>query len=88
MLIRAGMRAAFTVLTLALALSAVHAAEPLRLQVIPFREAGQGNTRQPVHRFEGELKAPPTLNVPRAAKPSRKRRRRWTRGGDHDWLMD
>ena len=84
------MRAAFTVLTLALAPIAVHAAEPLRLQVIPFREAGQDNTRQPVHRFEGELKAPPTLNmnVPRAAKPSRKRRRRWTRGGDHDWLMD
>ena len=84
------MRAAFTVVTFALATGSVHAAEPLRLQVIPFREAGQGNTRQPVHRFEGELKAPPTLNVnvPRAAKPSRKRRRRWTRGGDHDWLMD
>jgi len=83
------MRAAFTVVTFALATGSVHAAEPLRLQVIPFQEAG-GNTQQPIHRFEGELKPPPALNMhaPRAASPPRKRQRRWTRGRDHDWLMD
>ena len=88
-MIRGGIQTAFTALTLALTASAVHAAEPLRLQVIPFQEAG-GNTQQPVHRFEGELKSPPALNMhaPRAASPPRKRHRRWTRGRDHDWLMD
>ena len=86
---RGGMQTAFTTLTLALATGAVHAVEPLRLEVIPFQEAG-GNTQQPIHRFEGELKPPPALDMhaPRAASPPRKRQRRWTRGGDHDWLMD
>ena len=74
-------------LTLALGQGAVYAAQPLRLQVIPFQEAGRGNMRQPVHRFEGELKTPPTLDIKpaRAAAPPKKRQRRWTRGGDHDW---
>ena len=89
-LIPGAKRAAFTALTMALATGAVHAAQPLRLEVIPFQEAGRGNTQQPVHRFEGELKSPPALNMhaPRAASPPRKRQRRWTRGRDHDWLMD
>ena len=38
----------------------VQAAEPIRLQVIPY-EAGWGSVQIPVHNFQGTLQAPPSL---------------------------
>ena len=74
------------VLTAALPLKA---AEPIRLQVIPY-EAGWGSLQIPVHNFQGTLQAPPPLmpDVPTVEKKPRKRRPNSGRDTDWDWLMD
>ncbi len=65
------------------------AAEPVRLQVIPYK-AGWGSVRipvQPVHNFPGTLQVPPPLvtEVPTIDKKPKKRRRN---SRDLNWLMD
>ena len=67
----------------------VQAAEPIRLQVIPY-EAGWGSVQIPVHNFQGTLQVPPPLmpDVPIVETKPRKRIRRSGRDRDLDWLMD
>ena len=83
------MRRTLAVLSLALIPGPVLAAEPIRLQVIPF-QAGWGSKKLPVHNFEGTLMPPPAV-VPPAVDTKRvkkKRRPNSGRDSDWDWLMD
>ena len=67
----------------------LQAAEPIRLQVIPY-EAGWGSVQIPVHNFQGTLQAPPSLmpDVPTVERKPKKRIRNSGRDKDWDWLMD
>ena len=82
------MRGALLVLVVLTALP-VEAAEPIRLQVIPYK-AGWGSVQIPVHNFKGTLKMPPPLmpDVPTVEAKPRKRRRNSGRDTNWDWLMD
>ena len=82
------MRGALLVLVVLTALP-VEAAEPIRLQVIPY-EAGWGSVQIPVHNFQGTLQVPPPLmpDVPTVETKPRKRRRNSGRDTNWDWLMD
>ena len=67
----------------------VQAAEPIRLQVIPY-EAEWGSVQIPVHNFQGTLQVPPPLmpDFPIVETKPRKRRPNSGRDTDWDWLMD
>ena len=67
----------------------LQAAEPIRLQVIPY-EAGWGSVQIPVHNFQGTLQAPPSLmpDLPIVERKPKKRIRNSGRDKDWDWLMD
>ena len=81
------MRGALLVLVVLTALP-VEAAEPIRLQVIPYK-AGWGSVQIPVHNFQGTLQVPPPLmlDVPTVETKPRKRRRNSGRDTNWDWLM-
>tara|TARA_B100001057_G_scaffold383938_1_gene390296 strand:+ start:74 stop:391 length:318 start_codon:yes stop_codon:yes gene_type:complete len=69
----------------------LQAAEPIRLRVIPYR-AGWGSTQIPVHNFQGELRAPPSLPRQVVSTPTQAIRRdngnEWWLEEDSSWLMD
>jgi len=72
----------------------LRAAEPIRLRVIPYK-AGWGSTQIPVHNFQGELRAPPSLmrEPPQVVSTPKQGRRRndgneWWLEEDSSWLMD
>ena len=69
----------------------LQAAEPIRLRVIPYK-AGWGSKKIPVHNFQGELRAPPSLPPQVVLTPKKPRRRdngnEWWLDEDSSWLMD
>ena len=69
----------------------LQAAEPIRLRVIPYK-AGWGSKQIPVHNFQGELRAPPSLPPKVVSTPKKARRRNdgneWWLDEDSSWLMD
>ena len=83
------MRKTLAVLSLALMPGAVLAAEPIRLQVIPF-QAGWGSKKLPVHNFKGTLMPPPAVIPPavKSRRANRKRRPNSGRDADWEWLME
>ena len=83
------MRRTLAVLSLALIPGPVLAAEPIRLQVIPF-QAGWGSQKLPVHNFKGTLMPPPAVVPPAVDTKRVKKKRRPNSGRDSDWewLMD
>ena len=82
------MRGALLALVILTALP-VKAAEPMRLQVVPY-EAGWGTLQIPVHNFQGTLHVPPPLmpDVHTDEKKTKKPRPNSGRDKDRDWLMD
>ena len=73
----------------------VYAAQPIRLQVIPYRGEGSEETQgSKSHDFQWIFRAPPPLVpplVPEVKKPKTRRPnsgRDWGRRNDFDWLMD
>ena len=69
----------------------LQAAEPIRLRVIPYK-AGWGSKQIPVHNFQGELRAPPSLPPKVVSTPKKANRRNngneWWLDEDSSWLMD
>ena len=83
------MRRTLAMLSLVLIPGPVLAAEPIRLQVIPF-QAGWGSKKLPVHNFKGTLVPPPAVIPPAVQnrRVNRKRRPKSGRDADWEWLMD
>ena len=69
----------------------LQAAEPIRLRVIPY-QAGWGSKQIPVHNFQGELRAPPSLPPNVVSTPKKARRKdkgnEWWLDEENSWLMD
>ena len=83
------MRRTLAMLSLALLSGPVLAAEPIRLQVIPFK-AGWGSKKLRIHNFKGTLMPPPAGLPPatRTRSVSKKRRSKSARDADWEWLME
>ena len=83
------MRPIPALLSLALFAGPAQAAQPIRLQVIPF-QAGWGSRKLPVHEFKGTLLPPPALLPPPPATSTATRQRppKRARNADWEWLMD
>ena len=81
------MRPALAVLAGLLVAGPVVAAQPIRLQVIPFR-AGWRSNQIPVHDFKGTLLPPPAFMPTLPPVGSMRQKRRPNSGRDYDWLMD